>query len=65
MFPALRWEGQVGMQDPPFCIHGYRILTWAGGSEHPSIYTGCYGRGWVTKITERDSQRPPRAHGAE
>lgn len=37
VFPALCWEGQVGMQDPPFCIRGYGILTWAGGSEHPSI----------------------------
>ena len=41
---------------------------WPGAGEGGNIplsYTGCYGRGWGTKITERDSQRPPRAHGAE
>ena len=31
----------------------------------PLSCTGCYVRDWGTKITERDSQRPPRAQRAK
>lgn len=33
--PALGGPG--GNVGPTLCIHGYGILTWAGGSEHPSM----------------------------